>query len=125
MWLWSVVVAFVCVYDGGGCISEVVMVKCIGGSQFKRRGDNKETQTIRDMYIHCCGNAHLNDDSMSQRRNLNALHVILNCVDVHGGQSARGDKSHMHTYVVGRVCMPINQGSQTQCLHRYCMAYIA
>ena len=44
---------------------------------------------------HCHGNVHLNDDSKSQRRTLNAWHMILNLVDVCGGQTARDDKSHI------------------------------
>ena len=35
---------------------------------------------------HCCGNVHLNDDSKSQRHTPNAWRMILNHLDVCGGQ---------------------------------------
>ena len=44
-----------------------------------------------------CGNVCLNDDSNPRRHPLNASRVNLNRVDVHGGQSARDDKSHRRT----------------------------
>ena len=44
-----------------------------------------------DYRSHCHGNVCLNDDSKSQRRTLMAWLVILNRVDVRGGQSARDE----------------------------------
>ena len=46
---------------------------------------------------HWHGNVRLNHDSNSLRRTLNASRVSLNLVDVHGGQSARDNKSHIRT----------------------------
>ena len=46
---------------------------------------------------HCHGNVRLNNDSKSQRSIPIALCVIINPVDVRGGQSARDEKSHTHT----------------------------
>ena len=56
----------------------------------------------------CHGNGHLSDDSKYLRSIPIALRVILNPVDVCGGQSARGDKSHTCMYMAGRVHVTIN-----------------
>ena len=48
----------------------------------------------------CHGNVHLNNDSKLQRSIPIALRAIINPVDVRGGQSARDDKSHTHTWWV-------------------------
>ena len=46
----------------------------------------------------CChGNVRLKDDSKLQRSIPIASRVIINPVDVRGGQSARDDKSHTRT----------------------------
>ena len=45
----------------------------------------------------CHGNVRLNDDSKSERSIPIALRVIINPVDVRGGQSARDNKSHTRT----------------------------
>ena len=45
------------------------------------------------IYIYrCYGNVRLNNDSKSRRRTLDAWCVILNCIDMRGGQSVRDEK---------------------------------
>ena len=45
----------------------------------------------------CHGYMHLNNDSKSQRRTLNTWCVILNQVDIHGGQNAWDDNECSQT----------------------------
>ena len=54
------------------------------------------------MYIYiyisrCHGNVRINDDSKSHRIIPIAWRVTINPIYVRGGQSARADKSHIHT----------------------------
>ena len=60
-----------------------------------RKWQNSSITIIFNRISRYHGTVHLNDDSKSQRRALNAWHMILNLVHVRGGQTVCDDKSHI------------------------------
>ena len=58
---------------------------------------NSMSEGVTRNRSHCHGNLRLNVDSKSQRSIPIASRVIINPVNVRGGQSARDDKSHTRT----------------------------
>ena len=72
-----------------------------------------------NMHRCCCrGNMHPNYDSKSGRRTPNAWRVILNGVDVRGGQSTHDNKSH-NICLLQAECVTIN-GVLRHRLHGIC-----
>ena len=69
---------------------------------------NITMQTIT-YYRSCCHSnvCTINDDSKSHRSIPITRRVILYPIYVHCGQSVRDNKSHIHQYVAGRLCVTI------------------